>query len=274
MKAIRMCTIIGYTAFVLMLCSFQAEAGTAKGDIDAINGVNLTDAMLCLQIMANLNPTVAAVIADADVNGDGRIGLEEAIYVLQVIAGLRSSGSTSDKGNCLSTEEKSLADMLNAYRNTNGLASVPVSKSLTAVAQWHVWDLETNPVSGSCTTLHSWSDKGEGLWQPLCYTSDTASYNGMWNKPKEISKGVYTKNGYEISTGYNISSPPGTLMTASVALNIWKGSSAHNSVILQQGTTWGNYQWKAMGVGIYGKYAVVWFGDTTDPQGTVTSQCP
>jgi len=278
MKAIRICTIIGYTAFALMLCSFQAAAGTAKGDIDAIDNVDLKDAILCLRIMASLNMTVPAAIADADVNGDGKIGLEEAIYVLQVVAGLRSSGNTTDKGNCLSAEEKSLADMINAYRNTNELASVPVSKSLTAVAQWHVWDLETNPLTGSCTTFHSWSDKGQGLWQQVCYIGDSASQSGMWNKPKEITNGVYAKNGYEISSGYNISSPPGTLMTADVAFNLWKNSSPHNAVILEKKYNstidWTGKKWPAMGVGIYGKYAVVWFGDMTDPQGTVTAQCP
>ena len=77
----------------------------------------------------------------------------------------------------------------------------------------------------------------------------------MWDKPDELT--VYTGNGYEISHGGS-----GTVSPTS-ALNGWKNSSGHNDVILNQGI-W-TTPWGAMGVGIDGSYAHVWFGHQADP---------
>ena len=88
----------------------------------------------------------------------------------------------------------------------------------------------------------------------------------MWDKPREITNGAYTSNGYE--NAYM----SGGQATASDAFTGWKNSPDHNAIILEQGP-WSAYNWQAMGVGIYGHYAVLWFGDLSDPQGTVT-QCP
>ena len=74
---------------------------------------------------------------------------------------------------------------------------------------------------------------------------------------REISRGAYGGNGYEISAGAR-----GYAMTAAGALRQWQGSAAHNAVILQQ-DRWGE-PWQAMGVGIYGGYAVIWFGREPD----------
>ena len=57
------------------------------GDINDDGNVNLTDAILALQVMAELQP--ATVYKEADVNGDGNIGAAEAIYILQRLSGLR-----------------------------------------------------------------------------------------------------------------------------------------------------------------------------------------
>lgn len=172
-------------------------------------------------------------------------------------------------GDCLTAEESQLVNLINQYRNVNGLTSVPGSKSLTQVAQWHVIDLhENNPDSGSdhglpCNT-HSWSN--QGFWSPVCYTSDHAYASGMWNKPREITSNAYMGNGFE-----NASSSSGQA-TASGAFNSWKNSPAHNAVILEQGI-WSGYNWPAMGVGIYQHHAVLWFGDQADLQGPVTKIC-
>ena len=58
-----------------------------KGDVDHRDGVNLADAILALRTAAGI-PT-PGVFADADVNGDGRIGVIDAIYILQKVGGLR-----------------------------------------------------------------------------------------------------------------------------------------------------------------------------------------
>jgi len=58
------------------------------GDVSGDNEVQLDDAILCLQVLAGLNPE--GVYFCADVNGDGAIGLSEAMYALQRTADLRN----------------------------------------------------------------------------------------------------------------------------------------------------------------------------------------
>jgi hypothetical protein len=66
-----------------------AEMAPVKGDINGDGDVGISDAILALQIASGITPN-SAVYKLADVNGDGRIGIEEAIYILQKVAGLRS----------------------------------------------------------------------------------------------------------------------------------------------------------------------------------------
>ncbi len=61
-------------------CTVIANANLL-GDINMDESVNLTDAILALQIVVGLTPTVPVAIA-ADVNGDQKIGLAEVIYAL------------------------------------------------------------------------------------------------------------------------------------------------------------------------------------------------
>lgn len=62
------------------------------GDING-GGVNLDDAITALQVLSGVNGSGQIrpdyVTSGADVNGDSRVGLEEAIYILQKISGLR-----------------------------------------------------------------------------------------------------------------------------------------------------------------------------------------
>lgn len=156
---------------------------------------------------------------------------------------------------CVSPEEMKLYNLLNEYRKTKGLPAIPLSKSLTYVAQSHVKDLEINqPATGSCN-MHSWSDDGD--WSACCYTPDHAQAKCMWDKPKELTN--YTGAGFEISYGgfgaYEA--------TAEGAMKSWKGSNGHNSVMINQGI-WKKWDWSAVGVGIFGSYGVIWFGKPKD----------
>ncbi|MBU0651397.1 MAG: SUMF1/EgtB/PvdO family nonheme iron enzyme [Proteobacteria bacterium] len=60
------------------------------GDIDGNRDINLNDAILALQIISNIERTGQIFTAGEDVNGDGKIGLQEVIYILQKAAGLRT----------------------------------------------------------------------------------------------------------------------------------------------------------------------------------------
>jgi hypothetical protein len=100
----------------------------------------------------------------------------------------------------LSTEEKKLYDILMQYRKEKGLPAIPLSPSLTTVAQAHVKDLVNNKPDNENCNAHSWSAKGK--WSPCCYTPNHAESKCMWSKPKELT--TYTGNGYEIACGSNV----------------------------------------------------------------------
>ena len=163
---------------------------------------------------------------------------------------------------CLQPEEKKLYNLLMDYRKSKNLEGIPLSAKLSRVAQVHAKDLSENFDSqgGKCN-IHSWSKKGK--WKPCCYTSDHKEASCMWNKPREISG--YESNGFEIS----YYSSAGASATEGVA--IWKSSAGHNRVIINEGT-WANSKWKAIGIGIYKDYGVVWFGMLEDTETIV--DCP
>ncbi len=64
-------------------------ARTTQGDVNGDGRIDLTDALLCLQILAGKTPA-GEVRADADVDGDGQIGAAELSYILQRLGGLRN----------------------------------------------------------------------------------------------------------------------------------------------------------------------------------------
>lgn len=201
--------------------------------------------------------------------GGGSVASEEPSETSDTPGKLDTETPTSPAV-CLSGEEMELASRINDYRQANGLAEIPLSVSLTQVAHAHVVDLHDNhPDTGTDSrgiecNMHSWSD--EGNWTPVCYTPDHEYATGMWSKPAEITDGAYPGSGFEISHRYNSGA------SASTAIDAWQGSDAHNAVMLETGV-WEATNWPAMGVGIYEEYAVVWFGDVTDPEGTVVA-CP
>ena len=50
--------------------------------------------------------------------------------------------------------------------------------------------------------------------------------------------------------------------TATQALNQWKRSPGHNTLMINAGQ-WGRIQWRGVGASILGGHAVLWFGDWT-----------
>ncbi len=156
---------------------------------------------------------------------------------------------------CLNAEEKKLYDLIMAYRKSKKLPAIPYSAKLSKVAQVHARDLEENfdfENTSDCNP-HSWSDKGQ--WTPCCYTPDHKQAKCMWQKPKEIAD--YSGNGYEIAY-YSTAGA-----TAFEGLEGWKKSKGHNPLIVNSGM-WEKVNWKGIGIGIYGKFGVVWFGEEAD----------
>lgn len=60
---------------------------TIKGDLNSDGEINLEDAIIALKIQSNFRSIY--VQRDADVNGDGFIRAEEAIYILQKVGSIR-----------------------------------------------------------------------------------------------------------------------------------------------------------------------------------------
>ncbi|MBT1696500.1 CAP domain-containing protein [Fulvivirgaceae bacterium PWU4] len=155
----------------------------------------------------------------------------------------------------LSKEEQKLYELIMEYRKSKGLPPIALSAKLTKVAQAHARDLSENykfDFDNKCNP-HSWSKNGK--WSPCCYTNDHKEAKCMWDKPREIAD--YAGNGYEIA----YYSSKGA--TAEEGLTGWKASPAHNPLIVNEGI-WNQVQWKAIGIGLYGEYGIVWFGEVED----------
>jgi uncharacterized protein YkwD len=163
---------------------------------------------------------------------------------------------------CLTSEERKLYDLMMEYRASNKLEAIPLSARLTKVAQQHAKDLVNNYTfspDNKCNP-HSWSKKGN--WSSCCYTNDHKEAQCMWDKPKEIA-------GYE-SPGYEIAYYSSGTATAVEGLEGWKKSPGHNPLIINEGM-WSKAKWKAIGIGFYGNYGIVWFGEKSDD--TTVQEC-
>jgi len=145
----------------------------------------------------------------------------------------------------LEAQENQLYRSINRYRANNGLAPIPASRALTLVANRHVLDLEENV--GFLT--HGWSD--------VPYDAS----NPDWSEPQRFNTG-YPGNGYENASAMG----GGFDITVAAAFGSWQGSVPHRNTILNR-DIWSDNQWNALGVGIYGSYAVIWFGEEVDPTG-------
>jgi len=158
---------------------------------------------------------------------------------------------------CISEEEKKLYELINQYRKSKKLKPIALSAKLTKTAQTHVHDLADNYTyeEGQKCNPHSWSNKGG--WSSCCYTSDHKEAKCMWDKPKEIAG--YAGAGYEIAYWSSVGA------TAQEGLDGWKKSPGHNPLLINLGT-WEKVEWKAIGVGIYKEYGVVWFGEVVDEE--------
>lgn len=169
-------------------------------------------------------------------------------------------------GTCLSGAEAELGRLVNAYRAAHGLPPVPLTRSLSKVAKWHAVDLQdfgaaqARDARGQPCGLHSWSARGP--WSAVCYTADHKAADAMWRKPRELTDGKYPGFGFE--NVYFTSEP----VSPERALSYWQGMPDQDAVILERGV-WSRGRWPAMGVGIYGQYVVLWFGDAKDPLGVI-----
>ncbi len=162
----------------------------------------------------------------------------------------------------ISLQELALYHAITEYRTSLGLPEIRLSKALSTTAGRHVVDTRENIWAAGVqlpdgANLHSWSD--------AYYYSDQRAPEVMWDAPARIGTG-YASAGYEISAaGYP---------TTDAALEGWKASPAHNSVLAKLGV-WADVDLQAIGVGVEtspgegvyaGRIFHVWFGEAVDAE--------
>lgn len=151
-------------------------------------------------------------------------------------------------------EAERLIDAVYDLRAVNGLTAIPLSPTLERVARAHAADLERQARNSRCN-LHSWSPNG--AWSPCCYTADHAQARCMWDKPREIGRGTYPGDGFEIVCWHS------ERMTVDIAMRCWRDSRAHQHVLLNR-REWREIEWRALGVAMSAHYAVLWVGQVAE----------
>ena len=165
----------------------------------------------------------------------------------------------------LSLQELQLYQMIMDYRAESGLPEIPLSADLTLVAGRHTLDTNENIWEAGVAlpegaNFHSWSD--------AYYYGDHRDPSVMWDTPERLGTD-YPGYGFEIwAGGYS---------DIAEALEGWKNSDGHNTVIVNEGI-WANVDWNAIGIGVLsdgstggggfgnfgGRVYSVWFGREAD----------
>lgn len=147
-------------------------------------------------------------------------------------------------GDDVSPIEKELYRIVNDYRAKNNLPPVALSNPLSVVANRHLLDLVNNIKSLS----HGWSNCPYDI-------KNQSTWNCLFDSPKRLNVG-YNGNGYEnLYRNFSGNATPAS------ALEAWKKSAMHNSLILNL-DVWKDTKFDAFGVAISGSYAALWFGST------------
>ena len=85
--------LIALLCVILQLSIAVTDAETAQtGDINDDGIVNTKDVIIALRVSAGLESAGEGVSVNADVDGDSRIGMAEAVYAMQWAAGYRPTG--------------------------------------------------------------------------------------------------------------------------------------------------------------------------------------
>lgn len=145
-------------------------------------------------------------------------------------------------GDDISKDEQQLQFLINQYRKENELDEIPISRDLSIVANRHLLDLQENLKF----LTHSWSNcpydiKNKNTW------------NCITEAPRRLNT-EHSGEGFE-NLYRNLSGNA----NPSLALEGWKKSPLHNSLILNLGG-WKSSKWSSIGVSIRGQYAAIWLG--------------
>lgn len=99
--------------------------------MDGDNDVDLADAILALRVIAGLNP--AGINSGSDVNLDGKVGIEEAVYIFQVIMGGREIETTTTEEISTTTEWTTTVEPTTVETTTTATTSSTTTTNETTV---------------------------------------------------------------------------------------------------------------------------------------------
>ncbi len=169
----------------------------------------------------------------------------------ETCTGQKIFSSSNCAGDSISADEKALFDAVNNFRSDNNLQPIKPSAALSRLGNRRMLDIRQNTKS----LTHSWSNctyevNSEKTWPCLL------------DSPQRLRTG-YTGQGYE--TLYRTSRQN---VTPAAAIEAWKKSSLHTSIILNKGM-FADMPWEELGVAIDGQYAVLWFGHSQRKASTI-----
>lgn len=186
----------------------------------------------------------------------GKFVITLFLFILSAAFCLKTFAQTKCEGekifnekNCSGDEvnqsEKELYRLVNEYRAQNNLPPIPLSDSLSIVANRHLLDLILNIKS----LTHGWSNC-------LYDIKNKDTWNCVFESPKRL-KVDYAGKGFE-----NLYRNNGGNAMPALALEAWKKSAMHNALILNL-NNWKDIKFDAFGIAINGQYAALWFGSSS-----------
>lgn len=165
-----------------------------------------------------------------------------ASYAQGSCAGNQVLTAKSCPGDITSNDEKTLFQLVTKYRSADGRPTIRLSQSLSLVANRHLIDLMQNIKSFT----HSWSNCPYDI-------NNEKTWGCIIDAPQRLNSG-YKGQGYE--TLYRTMNGNAT---PELALDAWKKSTLHNSIILNM-DMFKNIAWDEVGIAVKGPYAALWFG--------------
>lgn len=144
-------------------------------------------------------------------------------------------------GDEISKEERELYRIVNEYRAQNNLPPAPLSEALSLVANRHLLDLEKNVKS----MTHNWNNCPYDI-------KEKSTWNCVFTAPQRLGTD-YAGRGYE-----NLYRNINQNATPPLALDAWKKSPLHNSLILNL-SFFKDDVYDACRIAVRGNYAALWF---------------
>lgn len=157
-------------------------------------------------------------------------------------------------GDEIDAAERELYRIVNEYRLQNNLPAVPISDSLSVLANRHLLDIVFNLKN----LTHSWSNCPFDI-------KDSNTWNCVFDSPKRL-KIKYKGKGFE-----NLYRTTDSNVSPFLALEAWKKSPSHRGLILNS-DNWKETKFNAIGIAIYGQYAAVWFGSAEETDNDFKNQ--